>query len=155
MITALKYRGATCLLPAVTQHIVDWRESRLGAWPWAGEQRVVIQPIPAAPSRVRSRGFDQAELIANIIQTELVPWGTIGHVLERHDEDRLPQASLEPGPLRNANVQDLFYCTRIDSECVLLVDDVYTTGSTMQEAARILKKAGAKRVFGFVLAVGK
>lgn len=157
MIITLKYRGATCVLPSVAQHIVDWRESRLGAWPWAGEQDLAIQYVPASPSRVRSRGFDQAECIAKIIQKELVPWGKMTQQLQRCDENRLTQASLVPGPLRHANVQDLFFCAPIKRipECALLIDDVYTTGSTMQEAARVLKHSGVKRVYGFVLAVGK
>lgn len=157
MITALKYRGATRLLPLVAQHVCDWRASRMCAWPWAGETDVVIQPVPAAPQHVISRGFDQACEIAVIVKTHILPWAHIGTLLLRADERRLPQARLASGPLRSVNVYGAFFGVPgiRYPECVVLVDDVYTTGSTMQEAARVLKSCGVRRVYGFVLAIGK
>lgn len=156
-ITGLKYRGATCIEPLFKQYLMDWKESHLGPWPWAGEEQLLIQSIPGAPSHVRSRGFDQTEIIARCFQAAVLPWTAMGRCVQRADEDRLPQARLETGLLRKANVQELFYILPNAKvpEAVLLVDDVYTTGSTMQEVARVLKKVGTKRVYGAVLAVGK
>ncbi len=61
------------------------------------------------------------------------------------------------GKEREENVLGVFSCQnkeKIQKKKVLLVDDVYTTGATMDEAARILKTAGAKEVWGIVVARG-
>ena len=61
------------------------------------------------------------------------------------------------GKDRKENIKGAFFCQRPDlvkGEKVFLIDDVYTTGATMEETAKILKEAGAKEVWGLVLARG-
>lgn len=124
-------------------------------WPWAGESSFAIQPVPASPARVRARGFDQASLIADALQRTIIPWGDRVDILVRSG-NATPQASLEHGPLRRANIAGAFQVKPVPvPHSVLLVDDVLTTGSTMGEAARTLRQAGAEQVFGFAVAVGK
>lgn len=158
MITGLKYRGATCVVPDLYAFLSAWSHERQDPWPWAGLSALVIQHVPATPARVRMRGFDQAARIADAVQQILIPWGLRGDVLERK-QGGVPQASLDPGILREANAFGSFSVVRKLGhgipDAVLLVDDVLTTGSTMDEAARMLKQHGVRRVFGFVLAVGK
>ncbi len=156
VIQQLKYKGATCLLPSIALFCRNWRDVRVDPWPWAGLSDLVIQPLIGAPAKVRERGFDQARLIADIARESIVPWARPVDLLDRRDNPQT-QASLAVGPLRAANVSNVFSIkadTPIPSN-ILLVDDVLTTGSTMREAARVLRKAGAKKIFGFALAVGK
>ena len=65
-----------------------------------------------------------------------------------------PQKDLGPAE-RKANLNNAFISKgRLEGGNVLLVDDIYTTGATVDEAARILKKAGADRVYFLVIAIG-
>ena len=156
VIHALKYKGATRILPSLRPFCRAWSEARLDPWPWAGLPDLAIQPVPGAPGRIRARGFDQADLIADVFRETCVPWARPLNILERHDSPQ-PQVSLDPGPLRAANVTGAFSVIpgAVVPPSILLVDDVLTTGSTMREAASELREAGAQKVFGFALAVGK
>jgi ComF family protein len=111
----------------------------------------VIVPIPLHPSKLRQRGFNQSEMIARAA-LKLKPAGldlTIRpHALER----RRPTAS-QTGLTRHQrqeNVRAAFAVARpeeIAGRQVLLVDDVFTTGTTASECARVLRRAGAVRVW--------
>ncbi|MDQ7814573.1 MAG: double zinc ribbon domain-containing protein [Patescibacteria group bacterium] len=155
VIHAFKYRGGTVLMDAVAEYLQVWRGARLDIWPWAGLSELAIQPLIGAPKSVRTRGFDQAALLSGIIKEKIVPWAQTSEILHRR-ESLTAQAALEHGKMRHANINGVF-SVRSDvilPENILLVDDVVTTGATMQEAARILKAAGVKKVFGLALAVG-
>jgi ComF family protein len=154
-ITALKYDGGTCLIPLFSEHLETWRKDRLTPWPWQGTDHLVIAPVPATPSRVLERGFDQAALLAKTFQETCVPWASVTSLLERKDRGET-QASLGHNDLRRVNVEGAFCVSpqvSIPSQ-VVLVDDVFTTGSTMHEAARALKAAGVQKIYGFVIAIG-
>jgi ComF family protein len=154
-ITALKYQGGTCLIPLFVEQLETWRKDRLTPWPWQGIDHLAIAHVPATPSRVLERGFDQAALLAQALQEACVPWASITSLLERNDRGET-QASLGHNELRRVNVEGAFRVSpqaAIPSQ-VVLVDDVFTTGSTMHEAARALKAAGVQKIYGFVLAIG-
>ncbi|MCI0479191.1 ComF family protein [Candidatus Uhrbacteria bacterium] len=155
LIRGLKYDLGTCLLPTFGVLLKRSASLRRDPWPWAEEETLGIQHLPAAPRRVRERGFDQAELLAGVVKTDLVPWATPTALLERSSTTKI-QADLEAGPLREANVTGSFRFvgTGRAPSAVLLVDDVFTTGATMREAARVLRTAGAERVYGFAFALG-
>lgn len=156
LLHALKYQYATCLLPSVGDLLRRYKNMRSQSWPWAGESALALQAVVGAPKRIRTRGFDQAEQIRDLVKRELIPWAEIISLLGRSFSVEA-QADLEPGPLRQANVCGVFKCVAPSSdvpEVVVLVDDVFTTGSTMFEAARVLRSAGVKRVYGLVLAIG-
>ena len=71
-------------------------------------------------------------------------------------KETFPQVELS-GKEREENIKDAFLCQnreKIQGKRILLVDDVYTTGSTMEEGARVLKIAGAKEVWGVAVARG-
>ncbi len=155
LIRSLKYRYVTKLAPSLDALIRRYAETRRDPWPWAGESAIAIQPVIGAPERIRARGFDQAELVGDCLRRTVVPWGKEVSLLSR-SSSMSAQADLAPGVFRKANVKDAF-CIRKDAEipgAVLLTDDVFTTGATMQEAARVLRVAGVKRVYGFTLALG-
>lgn len=112
-----------------------------------------LVPVPLHERRERMRGFNQSAVLAKIV-AKLDPWkGGVNSNLKRlrHTEC---QAGLTRS-LRLTNLDDAFAWLDVSvPEKILLVDDVYTTGATMNECAKVLKKAGAKQVSGLVLAKG-
>lgn len=117
--------------------------------------KTLIAPVPLHWWRQNSRGFNQAEILAQILarlwNLNLVP----NLLLRRYFA--LPQAQLSKKE-RLKNVQGLFglnpeYQGKVKGETVILVDDVYTTGATLKEGARVFKEEGkAQRVFAVTLA---
>lgn len=107
-----------------------------------------LVPVPVHPSRKKSRGFNQAEVLADRIGEQLgIPvWPDL---LVRRRKTR-PQKDLTPGEhlenLRGAFEMNLPEGRRVP-ETVILVDDIYTTGSTMEACAGILKQGGVKKVY--------
>ncbi len=105
-------------------------------------QAGVIIPVPLHAKRLRERGFNQALLLA-----QALPGVVLRDTLRRIRPTR-PQTGLDP-LARRGNVQGAFAVTRpweVEGQNVLLVDDVYTTGATVQECARVLRAAGAREV---------
>jgi competence protein ComFC len=117
---------------------------------WAGVE--VLIPVPLYKKRRRDRGFNQAELLARELGRRTgLPCETDILVKTKHTP---PQTSLEHGD-RRTNVRDAFRVVRperIGGKIVLLVDDVYTTGSTLAACATALKGAGAGEVRAVTLA---
>lgn len=121
---------------------------------------VVPIPVPLHIRRERERGFNQAELLAKALvqiwqeqdQSMAISMQSSALVRSRFTS---PQAHLK-GEDRRTNLSGAFVWQGKQSapERVLLIDDVFTTGSTMQECARELKKHGAKWVWGIALARG-
>lgn len=111
-----------------------------------------IIPVPLHPRRERERGFNQSVFIAQIINNQLTQMHlNIGNLVRIKYTKQQAKLSREE---RLINVKNTFIWKDEKSapESVLLVDDIYTTGSTMQECAKILKQQGAKKVWGLVLA---
>ena len=111
----------------------------------------VVTWTPLSRKRKRKRGFDQAELLARTAAGEL---GLPARKLLEKEKDNGPQSHLEDEAARRANVQGVYRLTGEDlsGRCILLVDDVVTTGSTLGECARMLRAAGAEQVWGVTLA---
>ncbi|MBI2627135.1 MAG: ComF family protein [Parcubacteria group bacterium] len=114
-----------------------------------------IEAVPLTRVRFNWRGYNQSELIAHgiskIINKPLI------YSLKRKGLLSVPQAEIKDHIQRTKNVKNLFTCKsqlEIKNKTLLLVDDVYTSGATMQECARVLKDAGAKEVWGFAIARG-
>jgi ComF family protein len=103
----------------------------------------LLAPVPLHPRRLRWRGFNQAILLARAFPE--VPLAQ--EVLVRR-RPTLPQVQLSPQE-RRTNVKGAFVVLKpenIEGKAVLLVDDVYTTGATVKECARTLRRAGAGTV---------
>lgn len=110
----------------------------------------VLVPVPLHPSRLRERGFNQATEIARLLGRRLQL--TVNHRLCRRTRNTDAQ-SLLPVKIRHWNVRNAFAVTeRIPARHVAIIDDVMTTGHTVNELARVLKRAGAKRVDVWVIA---
>jgi len=115
--------------------------------------QAVLVPVPLHRHRFLWRGFNQAELICNLLKK--ISGHNINNNILKRKINNQPQAKLKADK-REKNVSGVFEVSVGISipETILLVDDVYTTGSTMQECARVLKNAGCKRVGGLVIARG-
>ena len=114
----------------------------------------LIVPIPLFYYREHSRGFNQAELLAQEIAKKFnLELAT--NVLKR-SKITASQAKLNSKE-RQENIKDAFKVAdkeKIKNKKIILVDDLTTTGATLQEAAKTLKKAGVKSVVGLTLAKG-
>lgn len=143
-ITLFKYRRKTGLAQPLGAMLVK----RLSDLPTPD----VVVPIPLHPRRLREREFNQSLLLA-----QEVSWTT--HLpLDYRAVARVgwapPQVEVS-GPERLANVRGAFEVRNpsvIAERCVLLVDDVYTTGATVNECARVLRKADAAAVYVLTVA---
>lgn len=115
----------------------------------------LLVPIPLHTTRHNWRGFNQSELIASKL-AEKTDNNYAGNLLIR-SKKTTPQAQLGKKE-RLQNLRGKFalnkeYLDKVkDYKTIVIVDDVWTTGSTIKEAAKVLKKAGAKNVWGFTLA---
>lgn len=113
--------------------------------PLQREDLDMVVPVPLHPLRLLWRGYNQAALLAGMLAKKLHrPFVT--NALHRSKITR-PQTQLNQ-KARLANVQDAFVAheTTFANRTILLVDDVFTTGSTAWSATRALKEAGARRV---------
>ena len=115
-------------------------------------QDAVLAPIPLAQSRRRVRGFNQAELIAAAMSRYLgVPMRS--DLLHRIKKGP-PQVALS-GIARREHMKNAFVGARLPGmapRTVILVDDVRTTGATIEDAARALKEAGVRSVWAMTVA---
>jgi len=115
----------------------------------AGDADFII-PMPLAPQRLRSRGFNQALEIARVVSRMTgVP---LAPAACRRVRDTAPQASL-PWQARARNIRNAFVCDAdLSGLRVAVIDDVMTTGATLDELARNLRQAGALEVHGWMVA---
>lgn len=119
----------------------------------------LITTVPLTKRRLNWRGFNQTELIAQgiyeFLKSHYEGLEFNPHILKRI-KHTTPQTELK-GEQRFQNVKNIFeYINKQNAvgRKILLIDDVYTTGATMNECARILKEAGAEEVAGLVFAKG-
>jgi len=112
----------------------------------------VIIPVPLHPKRLRQRGYNQAELLAGEL-AKLTRLPLMKQSLRRK-RDTPPQIQATSAEERRANVADAFTCQdgQIQGKQVLLIDDVCTTGATLDACAKALKVSGATLVWGLTLA---
>jgi len=112
----------------------------------------LVVPIPLHRKKLRERGFNQAELIAKVVAKHLQVRLTKGNL--KRTKATITQTSLDRKE-RKRNLREAFTVKNRDefqAKNVLLVDDVYTTGTTIKEAAKVLKEARVKDVYVFALA---
>jgi len=146
IILKIKYDGVFDAINELVEKAFRIRE------PYIPED-TIITFVPMFKKKQKRRGFNQAELIAKKIgeatRREVMP------LLEKI-KDTPSQTELNKEE-RILNVKDSFRPLKLIlnkslPENVLLVDDVWTSGATMQECSKVLKRAGVKRVWGFTLA---
>jgi len=115
-------------------------------------QERIFLPVPLHPARQKERGYNQSQFIAKgIVQAA-------GGILLRHGlfrgRNTVSQTNLNRDE-RQRNVESAFHVKNagdISGKTILLVDDLITTGATINECAKVLKEFGAQRVIGIAVA---
>ena len=141
----LKYRNLRALAVPLAELLNDY----LTANPLPGE---VLVPVPLHPRRLRERGHNQSQRLAEEL-SNLTNLAVTGDCLIRKHHTP-PQARTATVEERRSNVTNAFTCVhdRLQDKQVLLIDDVSTSGATLDACAKALKTAGATSVWGLVLA---
>ena len=115
----------------------------------------IITWVPLSKTRKWKRGYNQAELIGRYLSESLAVPGTD---LLKKIKNNPAQSGTANAEIRKANVRGVYKAINeetLKGKCILLVDDVVTTGSTISECARVLKEAGCKEVYAATLARSK
>lgn len=143
---ALKHEGITDIVDLFADDLIALLKQYQVKFDW-------IIPIPLSRTRKRERGYNQAELIAQEIAQKLnLPLKT---GLLRRVRNTKPQQNLKRKQ-RLKNLKNAFAVSgRVQNKKILLVDDVTTSGATLTVCANLLKKSGAKEIYGLTLARGK
>ena len=122
---------------------------------WVFKNQIeVIVPVPMYRWKKRRRGYNQAETFARALGRELgLP---VDAGLVRRVRNTVPQKELNGGQ-RAANLKNAFQLAAdiVKYKKILLVDDIYTTGSTMEACARALLRAGVKNVYFIAICIGR
>jgi ComF family protein len=119
----------------------------------------IIIPIPIHKHKLKWRGFNQAEILANYISQNLTPGLSLSvrtDLVFRRKKTKT-QMKIESYQERLNNLHNAFSVPSQAKETlrgqkILLIDDIATTGATLFECAKILKASGAKEVFGAIIA---
>ena len=160
MVVAARYRGPVKSAIAKVKYkwvydigktLVDLLAASL--WRFGIPDDLILVPIPLHTRRKNWRGFNQAEILAKSLSLKFnQPYGEyLARIIETASQVGLKKDE------RKKNVKGAFRLRTgadVSGKNILLVDDVYTSGATMQEACRVLKKAGAKTVWAMAVALG-
>ena len=141
----LKYRNLRAIAQTLAQLMSEYLENN----PLSGE---VLVPVPLHNKRLRERGYNQSALLAKELGALMnIPVDETSLVREKFV---IPQARTTSVEERRANVVGVFACRGdgVHGKRVLLIDDVATSGATMNACASVLKTAGAVAVCGLALA---
>ena len=139
-----KYRHIKAMAAPLGRLLADY----LRTYPLLGD---VLMPVPLHPRRLRERGYNQAALLAK--ETGRLMGLPVDEVTLLRQRDTITQAKTANAAERRLNVEDAFTCRKeLSGERVLLIDDVCTTGATLDACAVALKTAGAGSVWGLTIA---
>jgi len=112
--------------------------------------KLIIIPVPLSSKRQKWRGFNQSEIISDYIaqKLKLKSLKDLKRIKSQKIQAKLSEAE------RQKNIDGVFVWTGADikGQQIILIDDVSTTGATLNECAKVLKAAGAKAVWGLVIA---
>lgn len=141
----LKYRNLKALAKPLAKLLGDYLTTN----PLPGD---ILVPVPLHPRRLRERGHNQSHLLARELSS-LINLPVIDDCLTRKHHTP-PQAKTSTVEERRSNVNNAFTCVNniLQDRQVLLIDDVSTSGATLDACAAALKAAGSISVWGLVLA---
>lgn len=139
VLSAFKFRGDAALV-AVFQ--IDFQTSYKANFHTKTIDAAV--PIPLSPERLYERGFNQAKLLANLLPLPQL------EVLQRTHHEKQSKKSRQER-LTSSNVFSITNHSIIEGKNLLLIDDIYTTGTTLRHAAKRLKDDGAASISSLTL----
>jgi len=141
----LKYRNvravSACLAAFMTAYYLE-----------NGLDGDVLVPVPLHDKRLRERGYNQSQLLAAELSRSISV--TVNPALVKRVRNTAPQARSAGVSERRANMQNTFICASGEAagRDVVIIDDVCTSGATLESCASALRAAGASHVLGFTLA---
>lgn len=138
---------AGVLSSIIIEHLVITKNNSDGIW-----QNAILIPVPLEKSKLKNRGYNQAQELAKELSKILEVNVISGNLIKTRKT--LSQKDLSAKE-RQENIKGAFLVKNpieVKNKKIFLVDDVYTTGSTMEECANVLKKAGAIQVWGITIA---
>lgn len=135
--------------------ILFWKTAKLATEFIDSKNRtesILVIPIPLSKKRLRWRGFNQAEILAREFCLAFNYQLSLNLKRKKHCP---PQAELNEAE-RLANIQSVFSWNgqKLNGQTIIIIDDVVTTGATLNEAAKTLKASGAGNIYALVLAKG-
>jgi len=153
VIKHIKYRGATdvwrefcqIIQPKIYEKLLFYKQL---------VQNGLVQPVPLHSAKMKIRGFNQSLLISNFFNV-ILKFPVVDYFIRV--KNTLPQASLYNKKKRYLNMKSAFMFTQeipLKGETLVIIDDVITSGSTIFELCKAIKKCGAEKVFTLALARG-
>lgn len=144
-----KYNGKQEFAGVYADIMYERLSSKIRAW-----NADVIIPVPVHKSRLKKRGYNQAALIAQKL-SKLLKIPVREDIVTRHTATKV-QKNLGARTRQN-NLKKAFNITSnsVEYNSVLIVDDIYTTGATVDALAGCLKRAGIKKVYFATLCIGR
>lgn len=139
VLSTFKFRGDAALVTIFKQTFVGSYKKHLSS-----QQFDAVVPIPLSNERLYERGFNQAKLLANFL-----PLPQLEALQRTHHEKQSKKSRHER--LQAAHVFSVDNPSIIENKRILLVDDIYTTGSTIRHAAKQLIQNGASHVSSLTL----
>ena len=138
----------------LTGHFAELVSQKLSELGMLKNKRAVLVPVPLHKKRLNYRGFNQAELIAHAAAAGYGEGAEVRYLLIRV-KNTSQQAKLNKKE-RHWNLHEAFEVTgkldELSDKVCFVVDDVCTTGATLDSCAKVLKDAGLKKVYGLVVA---
>jgi len=159
IIKTMKYQFVSSLAEEIATFMIKYFKRRFLAGPNFLDESPVVVPVPLHRRRLNWRGFNQAEIIGQKI-AEFFSWPFVADALKRIRNVR-PQVEMPDRQSRVENARNIFEfnsskypnpASLARGRTFLLIDDVATTASTLDDCARVLKSVGASEVIGFVFA---
>lgn len=149
-IKAIKYRYISDL----ASEFISLIPTSIFSKPYAlSSKHCILIPIPLHPTRLRFRGFNQAEVLGKLVAQKL-------HISMETDilkriKKTVPQVEMTHRDERLKNMENVFAlhdACHMLPDAIFLFDDVFTTGATMRAAGKVLKQAGARFVWAITMA---
>lgn len=137
----------------LTHFLTKYRKDILeGFYSLIAEEKPILVPVPLHSSKVKRRGFNQAEILARWLAKETgIP---LRNTVERI-RNTPPQSALHTPKARMQNIIGAFRLRSVEDikdKSIVIIDDIWTSGNTAKEITRLLKQAGSSSVYLFTIA---
>lgn len=157
LLHALKYKHKKQVASIFAPFLYDqFLELRKEITIFAGNRDIVLIPIPMSGRKKKKRGYNQAELLTRALASHCAGQKIIINIRTLvKNKETIPQAHIKERSLRIKNAHHMFavkHPSDIAEKIVIIIDDITTTGATLDEAKRVLVEAGASSVYAITVA---